>query len=319
MFKVTGMDWSKEETFARIMRGAEPYGRAVSAQAHEDIAAAKRLVEVEEAGAEERELCLVRENMVVVRLAGGGLLLYAPVKIHEDTELGPFIRNLGPVEWIVAPSSEHNLQLPGIIKQFPEAKIIASKTTEKKLNFVNALPRGKVDFDYTNKDELEEVKKVLGSQGMDMVFIDGDCATNALFCVAHKVALECDILYTHDDGEGFLFMDQQEFRALDPKRFWERLFKFRLLSPANSPHGFLPPYRYWAMDPRGVWPLVLTPPAEDGSSARTMAASLRSALATDFDTATGVHFSGMEADKFRRSVDANWNWLDGKSLLSAKQ
>merc|ERR1712218_477777 len=80
---------------------------------------------------------------------------------------------------------------------------------------------------------------------MDMVFIDGDCATNALFCVAHKVALECDILYTHDDGEGFLFMDQQEFRALDPKRFWERLFKFRLLSPANSPHGFLPPYRYW--------------------------------------------------------------------------
>ena len=70
MFKLTGMDWSKEETFARIMRGAEPYGRAVSAQAHEDIAAAKRLMEVEEAGAEERELCLVRENMVVVRLAG---------------------------------------------------------------------------------------------------------------------------------------------------------------------------------------------------------------------------------------------------------
>ena len=49
MFKVTGMDWSKEETFARIMRGAEPYGRAVSAQAHEDIAAAKRLMAAGEA------------------------------------------------------------------------------------------------------------------------------------------------------------------------------------------------------------------------------------------------------------------------------
>ena len=51
-----------------------------------------------------------------------------------------------------------------------------------------------------------------------------------------------------------------------------------------------------------------------------------------FDTAVGVHFDQMDAEAFRgfvplvtkkvqtklslcRGIDANWNWLDGKSLL----
>ena len=135
-----------------------------------------------------------------------------------------------------------------------------------------------------------------------------------MFCVAHKVALECDIIYTHADGEGFLMCDKELFRKLEPSEAFLRLFKFRLLSKPNSPNGYLPPYRFWSMDPK-FWPFILRPANEDGSSAKIMADSLRSALSMDFDTATGVHIKKMSASDFRQAVDKNWNWLDGASLL----
>ena len=43
----------------------------------------------------------------------------------------------------------------------------------------------------------------------------------------------------------------------------------------TSPNGFLPPYRFWMMDPSLLWPLMLTPPNPDGSSSAEMAKSLR--------------------------------------------
>ena len=46
-----------------------------------------------------------------------------------------------------------------------------------------------------------------------------------------------------------------------------------------------------------------------------MATSLRKVLALPFNRAAGVHFNKMDADKFRKSIDAAWNWLDGKPLL----
>ena len=315
MFKITGFDLDNEQNAAKIMQGAENYGREASAAAYNDIALAKRIFNLGMIGKDEMKLTFVKENMILVRLNSGGLLLYAPVKIHDETLFGQFLKDLGKVEYIVAPSSEHNLQLPAIIKKFPEAKIVATKINEMKLNHIKALPRKKIDFDYTNNDDLDNINKILRDEGVEMFHIDGDVCTNALICVAHKVALECDILYTHDDGDGFLMMDQEEFRKLDPDNFMERLFKFRLLAKPNSPNGYLPAYRFWPMDPQGMWPLIINPPAEDGSSCKIMANSLRTALSQDFEVATGVHFKKMSADKFRRSVDANWNWLDGESLL----
>ena len=85
-----------------------------------------------DASEEDREMTFARENMIVVRLRGGGLLLYAPVKIHEDTERGEFLRDKGPVEWIVAPSSEHNLRLPAVIGECPNAEIVASQARREK-------------------------------------------------------------------------------------------------------------------------------------------------------------------------------------------
>jgi len=297
------------------MHGAENYGREVSAVAHNDIAEVKRISASDKISDEDRELLLIRENMIIVQLNSGGLLLYAPVKIHDETELGELVRSLGDVKYIVAPSSEHNLQLPGIIKKYPDAKIVANSINERKLVHAKALPKNKIDFDYTKKEDLQNLNIILAKEGVQMSFIEGDVCTHSLFCVAHKVALECDIIYTHADGEGFLMWDRELFRKLDPKDFMGRIFKFRLLSKPNSPNGFLPPYRFWSMDPL-FWPFMINPPAADGSSASLMAASLRTALNMEFDTATGVHFRRMSATEFRQTVDKNWNWLDGKSLLS---
>jgi hypothetical protein len=46
-----------------------------------------------------------------------------------------------------------------------------------------------------------------------------------------------------------------------------------------------------------------------------MARSLRLALAQDFDKAVGVHISVMDRKSFRDSVQMNWGWLDGLTLL----
>ena len=45
--KTTGIDFDDERTYARIMQGAESYGREMSAQAHKDIAEVKRLQALE--------------------------------------------------------------------------------------------------------------------------------------------------------------------------------------------------------------------------------------------------------------------------------
>ena len=55
--------------------------------------------------------------------------------------------------------------------------------------------------------------------------------------------------------------------------------------------------------------------SRNGSSCTTMAESLRTMLKADFKSATGVHIGQTKPSDFRKTIDANWNWLDGKSLL----
>ena len=69
------------------------------------------------------------------------------------------------------------------------------------------------------------------------------------------------------------------------------------------------------MDQTGLGRMMYETPASDGSTCSAMAASLRAALAMQFDSVLGVHVKEMSRQEFRRSVDANWNWLDGKSLI----
>jgi len=317
--KILGLDIGTEETAWKVMQGAEGFGREFSAIAHKDIADArywdeKQTIEDEDV----MKVAKITENMIVVKLNSGSVMLYAPVKIHDETDFGQFLEKLGKVEWIVAPSSEHTLQLPAIIKKFPDAKIIGATTAEKKLNYVKALPRKQFDFDYTSEKDLKEANEILRKEGVELFYIKGDVVTHSLFSIAHNVALECDLLYGHHDGEGSLMMDKETFRKLKPEDAMWRIFKFSLLSKPNSPNGFLPPYRYWFMDASCMWPFQFTPPKDDGSSCNEMADSLRIVLSQNFDKAVGVHFNIMDGNDFKKSIDANWNWLDEKSLLSDK-
>lgn len=217
--------------------------------------------------------------------------------------------------WIVLGSSEHTLQLPEVLSTFPTAQVVASTTAGKKLAWVGALPKGKLDFDYTQPLSLTEANRLLQDEGVRLEYVRGDCVTHSLFLLAHGVLCEADLLYSHQDGAGFLTVSRERFRELRPEDSSLRLFKFGLLSKPTSPNGFLPPYRFWMMDPSLLWPLMLTPPNPDGSSSAEMAKSLRHVLSLPFETAVGVHFDPMEGEAFRGGIDANWNWLDGQSLL----
>ena len=310
------MDMMREDSAMNVIDGAKGFGQDFLEAAEKDIAQARYLdqkLKIEDEDV--MKVAKATENMIVVKLNNGSIMLYAPVKIHDDTEFGHFLEQLGNIGWIVAPSSEHTLQLPAINQKFPDAKIIGSTTAEKKLNYVNALPRKEFDFNYTSDNDLKEANEILKKEGVELFYIKGDVFTHSLFAIAHNVALECDLLYGHHDGEGFLMLDKERFRKLAPEDFSWRLFKFGLLSKPNSPNGFLPHYRFWFMDPTCMWPFQLTPPNDDGSSCDEMADSLRAALNQEFDQAVGVHFNVMDGNDFRKSIDADWNWLDGKTLL----
>ena len=54
-------------------------------------------------------------------------------------------------------------------------------------------------------------------------------------------------------------------------------------------------------------------PTEDDK--KKMAESLRKVCALEFNKAVGVHLEPMTADDFKKSIDACWNWLDGKPLV----
>ena len=41
----------------------------------------------------------------------------------------------------------------------------------------------------------------------------------------------------------------------------------------------------------------------------------RAAMLLEFDSVVGVHFDHMAREDFRKTIDANWNWLDGRSLI----
>ena len=41
----------------------------------------------------------------------------------------------------------------------------------------------------------------------------------------------------------------------------------------------------------------------------------RAAMLLEFDAAVGVHFDHMAREDFRKTIDSNWNWLDGRSLI----
>ena len=106
-------------------------------------------------------------GMFVVRLNNGEVLLYCPVRVHDDSRLSRLLDGLGPVRYIVMGSSYHSLHLPSVVRRYPEAAVIGSRQGEVKLRAVSALPRGRFDHlaDQDGQKGLVEVNRLLEPQG----------------------------------------------------------------------------------------------------------------------------------------------------------
>jgi len=75
------------------------------------------------------------QNTIVVKLNSGDVLIYNPCHVHPESSLSKLIDKLGTVKWLILSGSEHTLQLPSVIKSFPDAAVVGSTEAELKLQF----------------------------------------------------------------------------------------------------------------------------------------------------------------------------------------
>lgn len=145
--------------------------------------------------------------------------------------------------------------------RYPAAKVIGVPASEDKLTFINALARGKLDYNVKNAAELRAVSSLLEKEGVKLFYVAGDVATNAILVVAHGILLECDLVYGHHDGFGFMQISGNRFKELQPEDFGLRLFRLAFMNRPNTPHGSLATYRYLMMDPAGLGAMNYDQPA----------------------------------------------------------
>ena len=314
--KAFEMDPREEKFQERSLKAAALYGDEALEKTKKDLETAKFWYNKETFNGEEIfEAGAAPLKMIVVRLNGGSLLLYAPVRIRDEVGFGDWLDSLGPVEWLVVAASGHTLNIQAVAEKYPEAKIIGAPSAEAKLNYVNALVRNRFDYNCTDTDDLKAVNDILETEGVKLYFVEGDVACHTIVAVAHKIALSCDLVYGHHDGEGLAHLKKELFWDFKPEHWEYRLFKYAMISKPNTPHGFLPNYRYQMMDLSSLGAMQYEQPAKDGSSCDLMAKSLRAILRLEFDTAIGVHIGVMTREDYRKNVDAAWNWLDGYPLI----
>lgn len=318
MMAAFGMDLRSEEFKNKVLEGAGSHGPEYVDLCKKDLENMLEYYNKTEYTDEEvrktfnEELC-----MFVVKLNSGSLLLYSPVKIREEHGFKSWLDGLGKVEYIIVGSCFHTNYLSGVFKQYPEAKIVGTPAAHDKLNVIQALPRNldKFDVNCQDADQLAGVNRELEKQGVTLFYVDGDVACNSLNAVAHNTLLTVDLIYGSHDGFGAFGLNKEEFVKRGVELSNTRLFRFRLMSKPHSPNGALAQYRYHMLDLNSAGAMSYDIPASDGSSCNLMAESLRYLLRLEFDTVLGVHCGRMTREVFRKDVEANWNWLDGKTLL----
>ena len=257
--------------------------------------------------------------MVVVKLKSGDLLLYNPVPIHDGTKLDEWMKSMGDVKYAVIGSCYHTLFLPDTLKRYPDAIYIGTKISEEKLKAANALKKPKLDYDALVESDITTVNEILEAGGVTLKFTKGDMLTQSIFLVAYETGVEVDLLYgLHDTCACDYSKAEGIFKGCDndPRHFIGRLFQWRLVNKPNSPYGYLPPYRFAAMDPKsGLSKMNWPRPANDGSSCKEMANSLREILKMDYKNVVSIHWGLLSAEDFRLSINEDWKWLDESSLL----
>ena len=124
---------------SKVLNAAKRYGDEVVRIAENDLNLAETWFKKGDVPKNELfDIPPFKLNMVVVKLESGGILLYAPVNLHKEVPelLFSWLESLGPVEWLVAASSAHDMCLPDAIKAFPKAKVVGSEFIEEKLKYV---------------------------------------------------------------------------------------------------------------------------------------------------------------------------------------
>ena len=115
-----GMDPTGKGYRERVMAGAKEYGERAVAMAKQDLETAESWWKKENWTKETIfDIPPFMLNMVVVKLNGGGLLLYAPVKMHKEAPelILSWLESLGPVQWLVTASAAHTLLLHDAIQE----------------------------------------------------------------------------------------------------------------------------------------------------------------------------------------------------------
>ena len=174
------------------------------------------------------------QEMFVIKLDDGSLLLYNPVRMHS--QMIDWIKERGEVKYIVSGSSAHTNHLPDAAATFPDAKIICARVADAKCQAVGMRP---ADFLYDSRKDDEAVPKHYESRGtledatqlfdekVKLFHIRGDVMTEALFLLVHGHLFEVDLLYTPSD-EG---MKESGFEtSTSPIQTGGRIFTYSLIT-----------------------------------------------------------------------------------------
>ena len=164
-----------------------------------------------------------------------------------------------------------------------------------------------------DSNQMKSLDNEMSNENIKIFFVDGDVATMATVVVVDKVLLTVDLLYGSHDGHGCAGMTLKELLELGDEHYSIRLSRFLLIT--GSPNGTLANYRFHMMNPKSLGAMSYNKPANDGSTCKRMAQSLRNMLKLDFETAICVHSGKMSREVFCKDIDANWSWLDGASLF----
>jgi len=320
-FKGIGLN-PTQENYDKIMEAAKLLGDKTVQQAEKDWSSLKKYFAIDPKDGENGEYCKAYRQdsiMVVVKLPNGDLMLYNPIPIHEGTKLGEWMKTMGKVKFIVIGSCYHTLFLPETLTRYPDAICIGTKLSEDKLKAANALPKTNLDYNLLEDDEVIAANEALGTTEIKFKFVKGDVLTHSIFLQAYHTGITVDLFYGHHSNSSCDFVTCKgifEGKDTDPAYFGTRLFDLRLVKKPNSPFGYLPGYRFSGMDPTSAMSKMGCPrPANDGSSCKEMANSLRDILKMDYTNVISIHWGLMSANDFKLSINENWKWLDESTLL----
>jgi len=237
------------------------------------------------------EVISLLKNTSAIKLKSGGVLLYDPPRVRP--ELADWLQmNLGEVKYIICPSSAHTTFLKEAADLFPNARLVASNLAMQKIR--NRGYKKPAECEYTDQEQLRIENELLAAEGIELIHINGDAAVSALI-LHHKPSkslLECDVNYSPN-------LDRLNPRVVNA-----------FMRHGSMNGSDLPKYRFLMMDhTAGASNCSLGDCAD-------MAASLREVLALDLNAAYSSHSKKMDGKEFKNAINEQWDWLDGKSLLS---